>query len=527
MAYDATMQIGLIAEVDEKQLQKATQKIATAVHKAKPMAGGSNIPNSIAQTIMGYMATGKFPTTASAARYMRQLAGGSFSQQEMSLWTMGEAQARQINKVLKKMDFDLPSIGMPKRGKATQGIVGAYNEFASAYNATKAAPTEEGISALLSKLQEIRNGIAELGKNSKNLTKPVREIKALTKDVDKNMATWKTATTPSGTANALGAGAYITKGLQGILKIFGLGTAIGAAKKWIDFGISGTKEGSADLAEQAMYGASRNIAIGRSRAKMYGLEESVTAAPERYALDFRQRMMWGEVSDKEWIALSRMGDLGRMIISGQAGQNPEAFQRELEKWIESNRGNEAMVRQTLSWLGLSPQLMKYGAIKYSEEDKGKLEGAYTDFIKTQKDAAAMVWKSADEFNKFLDSLKAGSASLLATLVDTPEGRARLAQAYALAGYSDAERRAVIEAAKSGPEKTRLGLFGKVEPLSNIGEKLGYRPASFIKNALPEYETAPQIYVNVYKAAPDTEVEVLTGGVSRRASYAESTTSGGD
>ena len=222
MAYDATLQVGLIPEVDEKQLQKATQKIATAVHKAKPMAGSSNIPDSIAQTIMGYMATGKFPTTASAARYMRQLAGGSFTQQEMSLWTMGEAQARQINKALKKMDFDLPSIDMPKRGKATQGIVGAYNEFASAYNATKAAPTEEGIAALLAKLQEIRNGIAELGKNSKNLAKPVREIKALTKDVDKNMATWKTATTPSGTANALGAGAFIKSGLHGLLKMFGL-----------------------------------------------------------------------------------------------------------------------------------------------------------------------------------------------------------------------------------------------------------------------------------------------------------------
>lgn len=327
------------------------------------------------------------------------------------------------------------------------GTASAYNSMVSSYAAFKATPSERTQEELLKTVEGVYSQLSNISKDRKAEIKTFGRIEKDTKAIHKEATNFSAPLTPSRTTTAVGMMDIFKTGGKWLLGILGIGSVLGAVKKWVDFGISGTKEGSSDLLEQAMYGANRNIAIGRTRAKMYGLEESVTSAPERYALDFRQRMMYGEVSDKEWIALSRMGGLGQMIISGAAGQNPEAFQRELEKWIESNRGNEAMVRQTLNWMGLSPQLMKYGAIQYSKEDTARLEGAYAENIKAQKDAAVLVWKSADEFNKFIADLRASSASMLAAFTNSPESRMRLGRSWFLSGYSDLERGIVRKSAE--------------------------------------------------------------------------------
>ena len=323
----------------------------------------------------------------------------------------------------------------------------AYKDMLASYTAFKAAPSERTQEELLKTVEGVYNQLSNISKDRKAEIKTFGRIEKDTKAIHKEATNFSAPLTPSRATTAVGMLDIFKTGGKWLLGILGIGSVLGGIKKWLDFGISGTKEGSSDLLEQAMYGSTRNIAIGRTRAKMYGLDESVTAAPERYALDFRQRMMYGEVSDKEWIALSRMGGLGQMIISGAASQNPEAFQRGLEKWIESNRGNEAMVRQTLNWLGLSPQLMKYGAIQYSEDEKSRLESAYAENIKAQKDAAVLIWKTADEFNKFIADLRAGSASMIAAFADTPESRRRLAASWGLSGYSAPERGMVIRDAE--------------------------------------------------------------------------------
>jgi len=201
-----------------------------------------------------------------------------------------------------------------------------------------------------------------------------------------------------------------------------------------------------------------------------------------------------------------MGSLGRKIISGEAARNPAAFQRDIEKYITANRGNEAEVRQMLSWLGWSPQLMKYGAIQYSEEDKARLENAYAVYIKEQKDAAAMVWKTADEFDKFIKSLQAASASMLGALVDSPESRKRLATAWGLAGYSDAERNAVIEEAKRAPKNS---LPTPARAFLDIGVLSGVFPRAIkeVANSFLATPTAPQYYIQnqtINVSSPDAE-----------------------
>lgn len=504
MAYDITMKAGLEVEVDEKYLYRSINKLGKAIRNARPGTSHAGLSRQAGNLIQTLMETGQFNTPAQAERYMRLLAGGNFSASSMSIWARGTSMARAAQKnagVLLGGSFSERRIAQMRPDLANAAM--AYNNLRASYFNFKGNPTEQGRNELLKNVEDVKNILSNIGKERKANTKTFGKIEKATQTIGKEATNWKSVTTPTQATGALGAVNFLKSALKGLLGILGIGSLLGAVKKWVDFGISGIKEGSGDLLEQAMYGANRNISIGRSRAKMYGLEESVTAAPERYALDFRQRMMYGEVSDKEWIALSRMGGLGRMIISGQAAQNPKAFQRALQQYISANQGNEAELRQTLNWLGLSPQLMKYGTVKYSEEDESRLENAYAENIKAQKDAAVLVWKTANEFDKFIADLRSASASTLAAFTDSDESRRRLAYSWGLSGYSALERGVVVREAEELAYKrkfvpdTRMSIYDILHttPADIRGGNYGIMRPSALDYAHPEITNYNTFYIN--------------------------------
>ena len=316
------------------------------------------------------------------------------------------------------------------------GTAGAYNAMLNSYAAFKSAPSEQSKDALLKAVLAVNAQLSNINKERKTEIKTFAKIEKDTQAIHKEATDWRTLTKPSETTSALGAAAFLKSGFRKLLSMFGLGTMVGAAKKWVDLGLSGIKQGSRDLEEQAIYGAQRNIAIGRARAKMYGLDESLTGAPERYALDFQQRMKWGQVSDMEWIALSRMGELGRKIMRGETG---ESLQKSIEDYIAKNRGNEAEVRFMLQQLGISPSLMKYGVYKYQEGDVKELTDAYAEVIQKQKDHAIAIWETADDINKAIAEVRETAADFLANVQETKKTAPRIATARRLAGYSDIER----------------------------------------------------------------------------------------
>ena len=441
MARDMEMDMLIKPIVDTKAFDAGLKKLQSMAQKGvSGLSGQQTIRfESLASRLISSLVVSGRATTATQGRMQVQSALGRISGETASILRGAQNIAEIAVRQGRVLHGSFSERQIARFRPDLAGAATAYNNMVTSYSAFKGTPTEQGKNELLKAVQDMRTYLSNISKDRKVNLKTISKIEKDTNAIGKEAFNWKTPFSLSRTTTAVGMLDIFKTGGKWLLGILGIGSVIGAVKKWVDFGISGTKEGSAALLEQAMYGSNRNIAIGRARAKMYGLDESVTSAPERYALDFRQRMMYGEVSDKEWIALSRMGGLGRMIISGQAAQNPKAFQQALQNYITANRGNEAEVRQTLSWLGLSPQLMKYGAIKYSENEEQRLESAYGEAIKAEKDAAVLVWKTADEFDKFIQELRATSAKMLAAFTNSPESRMRLGRSWFLSGYSDIER----------------------------------------------------------------------------------------
>lgn len=486
MARDMEMDMLIKPIVDTKAFDAGLKKLQSMAQKGVSGLSGQQTVRfeALASRLISSLVVSGRATTATQGRMQVQSALGRISGETASILRGAQNIAEIAVRQGRVLHGSFSERQISRFRPDLAGVATAYNNMVTRYSAFKGTPTEQGKNELLKAVQDMRTYLGNISKDRKINLKTISKIEKDTKTIGKEATNWRAVTTPSTATSAVGAISFLKSGLSGLLKIFGLGTLIGAAKKWVDFGISGTKEGSAALLEQAMYGSNRNIAIGRSRAKMYGLDESVTAAPERYALDFRQRMMYGEVSDKEWIALSRMGGLGRMIVSGQAAQNPKAFQQALEEYISANRGNEAEVRQTLSWLGLSPQLMKYAAIRYSEEDRTKIEEAYSEALKKEKEAAVLIWKTADDLAKFLQSLKTEAANTLASFTNTDESRRRLAQSYGLVGFSDRERAKFTTESLNYDKKRAAILSGDPAIISSV---LGVN-----KDVATYYATDPDI-----------------------------------
>lgn len=530
MAYDMTFKVGLEPEVDEKALYRSIMKVTGAIRKAKPGTSHANLSKQFGGLLQDLMATGQFATPSQAEQYVRRISGGKYTSEQMSIFTRGTSMVRASHRGFVPGLYPTFSERQMARWRPDLARVGGqYNNLLNAYATAKMSPTEENKSALIQAVKDIDASVNEIKKDRGKTLKTVDKIQKTSKDIGRDAANLPIRT-PASTTSGLGALSFFGKSMISALSRFFTGAAIlGAVKKWVDFSLSGIKEGQRDLIEQAMYGSSRNISIGRSRAKIYGLDESVTAAPERYALDFRQRMIWGEVSDMEWVALSRMGSLGRKIISGEATKDPAAFQRDIEEYIKANKGNEAEVRFMLSKLGWSPQIMGYGAGGFSKEQTAELEQAYAENIKSQKDAAVLFWATAVEFRKIIDELKAGSASTVAGLADSPAGRLRQAQMWHMSGYSDAERAAVIADAMKGPATSRPAFFENSSKAIDIASRLGLLSPIVNKmwNAVPATATAPRIYVNQMNVNGDNAEAIGRDIQSQAAPWMDTVSEGGN
>lgn len=490
MARDMEMDMLIKPIVDTKAFDAGLKKLQSMAQKGVSGLSGQQTARfeALASRLISSLVVSGRATTATQGRMQVQSALGRISGETASVLrgaqNIAEIAVRQ-GRVLHG-SFSERQIARFRPDLAS--VSTAYNNMLASYSAFKGTPSEQGRNELLKTVQDMRIYLGNISKDRKVNLKTISRIEKDTKTIGKESSQWRAPLTPSRTTGLAGMADFLRTGGKYLLSILGIGSLLGAIKKIIGLGSEGIKEGHSDLIEQAMYGASRNIAIGRTRAKMYGLEESVTAAPERYALDFRQRMMYGEVSDKEWIALSRMGGLGRMIISGQAAQNPEAFQKALQDYISANRGNEAEVRQTLRWLGLSPQIMGYGAIPVTNEQTKELEQAYAENIKTQKDAAILFWATATEFRKIIDDIKADTAGTISRIGNTPESRLRQAIAWRGAGYSANERQIVENALKERIALENAVLSGNT---SYLAEKLHVSP-----NAAAYIVAHPEVRENV-------------------------------
>lgn len=194
-------------------------------------------------------------------------------------------------------------------------------------------------------------------KNLTNLSKDVKSINKSTKGEYKELKTLGRNIDKAMPTKATGGGAAIFSKLGKFAGPAAL-AAVGASilnyigKK---FG-EGLKAGEDAFTQHAIYGGNRNVAMSKMFAARWGISEEAAAQPQIQALDFRQRMMWGQVSDNEIIGLSRMGRYGQMIMSGAAARNPQEAYRALYEFVHNN--DRATVRNAFNQAGLSLDLMK-------------------------------------------------------------------------------------------------------------------------------------------------------------------------
>lgn len=390
MARDMEMEMLIKPIVDTKAFDAGLKTLKRMADKG--VSGLSNKESArfeaLSSRLIASLVVSGRATTATQGRMQIQSALGKISGQTASVLRGSQNIAEIAIRQGRVMPYGSFSERQIKGWRADlAGAAGAYNTMLSNYAAFKGAPSEQSRDALLKAVLSVNTQLSNISKDRKKEIKTFGRIEKDTNAIYKEASGWKAPLEPSRTASALGAAQFFKAGMKGLLGVFGITSIIGAIKKLISMGVQGIQQGYNDLVEQSIYGANRDIAGARTHAAMYGMKEESLVGAERYALDFRQRMMWGEVSDKEWIALSRLGGLGSQIISGEAARNPDAFRRSIQNYIRQNRGNEAEIRQMLGWLGWSPDLMAYGAVAHEPEREEMLKKTYEELVRQNKISA--------------------------------------------------------------------------------------------------------------------------------------------
>ena len=390
--HEINIEAGIVPVLDQrsadavmKRLQTMLSRLGTAQHTAL----AQEFQNLFGQAVASRVASGRATTATSARIAMEQslgIRGGSAAKALAREAADMAAIALKQGRVSPYTSFSPRQIKMWRSDLG--GAATAYNDMLKSYEAFKIAPNKETQSELIKAIMLVNTQLANMSKDRKAESKTVDKIEKDAKAIHKEA---KDFTKPTETANALGAAAAIKGSIKGIMRgalgMFGLSSVWNALKKFGLMGVQSIKEGYNDLVEQSVYGANRDIAGTRALSTMYGMKEESLVGAERYALDFRQRMMMGEVSDREFIALSKMGALGQMIVSGEAGRNPAQFQKAIQDYIRTNKGNEAEVRQNLRYLGLNPDIMAYGAIQHEAEREQQVTETYEELVRRNKMSA--------------------------------------------------------------------------------------------------------------------------------------------
>ena len=444
---DATIELGVKPILDLQYTKKLMDSLEKELRSVR--GGTHKALTQKLSTVMQQMVASGEATTATQARIaLSDMLGGRFSPQSKGILRRAQNQAQIVINKEKSASFAAQQV-RAREQRQSAGLSSAYDAMMMRYEVFKGTPSESNRDKLLNAVLSVNSHLANMSKDSKAETKNIAKIEKDTRAIGKEASEFKFAK-PSGTVSAFSAVEFLKGSMRGVFKLLGIGTAWGAVKKVVNMGLEGIKEGYNDLVEQSIYGANRDIAGTRSLSKMYGIKEESLVGAERYALDFRQRMIMGEVSDREFLALSKMGSLGQMVVSGEAANNPERFQKALQEYIRANKGNEAEVRQNLRYLGLNPDIMAYGAIEHTLDREGMVKGQYKDLVRQNKISALGTLIPGQIYKEAIDEIKALSARGIRTVFSGPESEAFLYRSMArgsgfrpgevMASYSELEAR---------------------------------------------------------------------------------------
>lgn len=341
-------------------------------------------------------------TPTEARLLFTKLAGGSFSEKNVGI--LRGAAGLTATKLA--------------TAKRSEQISAKYEDLQAQLIKFRESPTAEGRISILKTVSSIERLMRGIDKSMRKLPYDMKQVMGAVTGIKKEVSDWDIPNKEQDSVqNQLWA---FTKKMLGITTL--AGTAASFVKKGFQAIGLALQRGEQAMRLQAAYGKDIDWRDIRARAGIFNMSPEEAAAPNQYASDFQQRMMWGEISEREIIGLSRAGRWGRMVMSGEAKRNPEAANRAFEELVANT--DEAKMRSILRQVGLPQGLMQYNIQGYDETTKSEYFQKFGEVAEKEWQAAVMMYDAGNQFQLFSEQISEAMAYVTATTVATasPQGK---------------------------------------------------------------------------------------------------------
>ena len=437
MARDITMEMEINPVLNSKQfdaelrdLEKKLRSIRSGQHSSTSALG--------ARLIQSLIGSGKATTATQARMVLADMMGGGFTgPQKANLRVAQNVAQRNITQSMAEWSANRAQVKSLSARAAQERAVFtrlSAREWAinNAFHAFEKDPTSEGANSLMSNIVSLRRELLKLYQeyrvNRRQVPPLLRQIAQNTSGLKKEVSDWdlgnkQSTGTSVGTdlAKKLIGGATLATAVTSLLKKGGqaIMNALG--------------RGTQAMRLEAAYGNQVSWGDVRARAGVFNMSTESAVAPSEYAADFRQRMLWGEISEREIIGLSRAGRWGRMVMSGEAARNPEAANQAFEEMVANT--DKSKMRSILRQLGLTQELMNYNIQAYDTNTRREYEDRFRIMADTELDVAKMMYDAGNQLEVSLQEVSTALSAFAAETVQllSPQGRAAYER---LKGQSD-------------------------------------------------------------------------------------------
>ena len=436
MANDLTMEMLVKPKVDERAFNQEINKLENGLRNIK--FGRHVKEEALAAKLIATMVKSGQATSETQARIqLSKRMGGGFTSQAEAVFRAGENIAR-YSRVHGLLDTQSVMRTLSERQLARLRPEGAnvYKRFRgleSAFSNFKDKPTTLGALEIGGDIKSLRVDLAKLYNEYRAQGKKIPDY---LRQISKNTAQMKAFVKGTDTTETdKSAGGMFGKAGGFLGKLLGIGSIATLIKKGWDSIKKAVERGNQALHVRAAYGDTVDWHNVRAHSQMYQMSPETVMSKNTYAADFRQRMMWGEISEREIIGLSRAGKWGRMVMSGEAARNPAAANAEFERMVATT--DPAKMRSILGQLGLSQEFMNYRLQPYTGQDKKDMEQLWYEVADKEVMAASTLFDAAIQYKAATEALSGWIGENAGRIVQSgsPQGRRVLAN---LTGLTEEE-----------------------------------------------------------------------------------------
>lgn len=372
-----------------KNLISTLEKELRAVHSGQHLGTAKK-----ASSVMRYLMESGIATTPTQARMIAtDMMGGAFSPQQKAVLRTAQ------NLTSAQLFAEKTSVYQRSRNQGLMARAAMLKEQAEAF---KASPTSDGQTNLIGGIVGLRRELLKLYQeyrvNRRQVPQILRQIAQNTSGLKKEISDWKTEEPVEGHA-----GLDVSQMIKSAVKT--AGTLLGLNKIKEGF-LTVLERGNQALKMEAAYGREVSWRDARTRAALFNMPVETALAPGMYASDFTQRMMWGEISEREIVGLSRAGRWGRMVMSGEAARNPEEANRAFEEMVATT--DQAKMRSVLRQLGLSQDLMNYNIQAYTGATREEYERKFGTLAAAEAEIAKVFYDVGNQLELFKQELQSVS-----------------------------------------------------------------------------------------------------------------------